>query len=68
MSSSRHRSKSLRSQNTILNDDKFKSSFEDSRTTLMIFEKYKLIELSRFCIIFGTIILIILEYEYSFRI
>ncbi|CAD8079797.1 unnamed protein product [Paramecium sonneborni] len=47
-------------------DNAFKSSFEDSRITRMIFEKGRTVELARFWLIMATVILNILEYECSF--
>ncbi|CAD8091129.1 unnamed protein product [Paramecium sonneborni] len=64
---SRSFAKTQKPESNILNDgDKKKSSFEDSRITMLLFEKYKTVELARFFTITATIILIVLEYEYSY--
>ncbi|CAD8126926.1 unnamed protein product [Paramecium sonneborni] len=54
----------VRRQGSILSDSK--STFEDSRITLLLLEQYRLVEMARFCVIFGTLIIAILEYECSF--
>ncbi|CAD8077958.1 unnamed protein product [Paramecium sonneborni] len=53
---------------TIIDDDDdiYRGPFEDGRVTRMIFEKCRLIELTRFWFILACLILTILEYEYSF--
>ncbi|CAD8091117.1 unnamed protein product [Paramecium sonneborni] len=60
--------KQLKRKTTIFDDEEngFKNPFEDSRVTRMIFEKGRTVELARFCLIVATVILNILEYEYSF--
>ncbi len=47
--------------------DKKSASFEDSRITLLLFEKYKTVELARFFTIAATLIITVLEYEYSYN-
>lgn len=49
----------LKHSNTILTDPQ--SSFEDSRVTLLLFEKYRIVEITRFCAIFACQVLAILE-------
>ncbi|CAD8175502.1 unnamed protein product [Paramecium octaurelia] len=64
---SRCSAKSQKPESNILNDgEKKKSSFEDSRITMLLFEKYKTVELARFFTITATITLIVFEYEYSY--
>ncbi|CAD8079793.1 unnamed protein product [Paramecium sonneborni] len=64
---SRSFAKTQKPESNILNDgDKKKSSFEDSRITMLLFEKYKSVELTRFFTIAASMILIVLEYEYSY--
>lgn len=41
--------KSLKRTETILSEKK--SSFEDSRVTLLLFEKYRIVEITRFSVI-----------------
>ncbi|CAK89450.1 unnamed protein product (macronuclear) [Paramecium tetraurelia] len=54
----------VKRQGSILSDSQ--STFEDSRITLLLFEQYRIVEMTRFCVIFGTQIIAILEYECSF--
>ncbi|CAD8114650.1 unnamed protein product [Paramecium primaurelia] len=55
----------LKRTGTILSEKT--SSFEDSRVTLLLFEKYRIVEMTRFCVIFACQILAILQYESSFQ-
>ncbi|CAD8103744.1 unnamed protein product [Paramecium primaurelia] len=57
--------KSLKRTETILSEKK--SSFEDSRVTLLLFEKYRIVEITRFSVILACQILAILQYESSFQ-
>jgi hypothetical protein len=63
---SRSFAKSPKPESNILNDGKKKSSFEDSRITMILFEKYKTVELARFFTVSATIVLTVLEYEYAY--
>ncbi|CAD8192751.1 unnamed protein product [Paramecium octaurelia] len=54
----------VKRQGSILSDSQ--STFEDSRITLLLFEQYRIVEMTRFCVIFGTQIIAIMEYECSF--
>ncbi|CAD8158314.1 unnamed protein product [Paramecium pentaurelia] len=60
--------KKFKRTTSIIDDDEYtyKGPFEDSRVTRMIFEKCRIIELTRFWLIVASVILNILEYEYSF--
>ncbi|CAD8192749.1 unnamed protein product [Paramecium octaurelia] len=49
----------VKRQGSILSDSQ--STFEDSRITLLLFEQYRIVEMTRFCVIFGTQIIAIME-------
>ncbi|CAD8127362.1 unnamed protein product [Paramecium sonneborni] len=63
--STKSNKQALRRTGTILSEKS--SSFEDSRVTLLLFEKYRIVEMTRFCVIFACQILAILQYESSFQ-
>ncbi|CAK78259.1 unnamed protein product (macronuclear) [Paramecium tetraurelia] len=50
-----------RAATIIDDDDSYKGPFEDSRVTRMIFEKYRMVELTRFWFIIACMVLTILE-------
>ena len=49
---------------TLLNAGKRKEAFEDSRITMLLFEKYRLVELVRLCMICACTALTILEVSF----
>ncbi|CAD8065695.1 unnamed protein product [Paramecium primaurelia] len=52
-----------RAATIIDDDDLYKGPFEDSRVTRMIFEKYRIVELTRFWFIIACMVLTILEVQ-----
>ncbi|CAK80742.1 unnamed protein product (macronuclear) [Paramecium tetraurelia] len=57
--------KTLKKKSTIIQSSK-RDVFEDSRSTRIYFERYRVLEQGRFWVICATLVLVVLEYEASF--